>query len=177
MGNFIQTYTGKQFWPLDPRPEDFDMNDIAHSLAYQCRYAGHCRQFYSVAEHCFFISAWIFVETHDRKVALAALLHDAPEAYIVDVPRPLKGSLQGYKEIEQNIWLQLADRYELDPVLPEIVKKADERILIDERNQNMAPGNYVGGWPDVEPLGIDLQFYTPEKAEENFRLMFRAFTE
>ena len=50
-GDWMQTYSGFQFWPLDPRPEEIHVIDIAHSLANQCRYAGHCREFYSVAQH------------------------------------------------------------------------------------------------------------------------------
>src|SRR5438128_5709421 len=94
-GDWMQTYTGRRFYPLAPAIEDVDLRDIAHSLAHQCRYAGHVDRFYSVAEHCVLLSRAVPAE-----YALDALLHDAAEAYVVDVPRPLKRNLAGYAEIE-----------------------------------------------------------------------------
>jgi len=88
IGDWIETYTGKQFYPLDPYPEDIDVRDIAHALSNLCRFTGHCRAFYSVAEHS------IYVSTHVPKtMALQALFHDAPEAYIADISGPLSACI------------------------------------------------------------------------------------
>jgi 5'-deoxynucleotidase YfbR-like HD superfamily hydrolase len=104
VGNWSQTFTGLQFWPCDPRREDVRVEDIAHALALQCRFAGHCRVPYSVAEHSVRVAEWVWDETSgDRRASLAALLHDASEAYCVDVPRPLKPYLTGYREIEHGV--------------------------------------------------------------------------
>jgi hypothetical protein len=168
-GDFIQTFSGGQFWPMDPRIEDINIDDIAHALSLQCRFAGHCINHYSVAEHSIHVARWVFGITGDKRKALAGLLHDAQEAYIVDVPRPLKPYLTGYKQIEESIWKCIANSYGLDIELPAEVKEADNRILIDERNQNMAKGFYAGGWPDVEPLGITLEFMSPNIAKILFR--------
>ena len=70
-GNWMQTFTGRQFWPADPRADEIDIRDIAHALSMQCRYAGHCTQFYSVAEHCVLLANAI------PEQKLWALLHDA----------------------------------------------------------------------------------------------------
>lgn len=166
LGKWMQTYTGKQFWPMDPRPEEICIEDIAHALAHQCRYAGHCREFYSVAEHSAIIASWLD-HHYGPKVAFAGLMHDAPEAYLVDVPRPVKPFLLGYNEAEEHLWLAIAGRFGLPNELPPEVLMADNRILNDERDQNMSepPVPWEG---DSEPLGVDLAFADPKEAEEIF---------
>ena len=127
-GDWMQTYTGGRFYPIDPRPEEVIREDIAHALSLLCRYAGHIDRFYSVAEHCVLMS-----EAVPPEHALAALLHDATEAYVVDVPRPLKRSLPEYRAVEDRVWLAIAVRFGVDPMLPAVVKKADTAILLTER--------------------------------------------
>lgn len=175
-GDWMQTFTGKQFWPMDPRADEIDIADIAHSLSMQCRYAGHSLRFYSVAEHSTLVAKWI-LDNGTRWDALAGLLHDATEAYLVDVPRPVKPFLNGYREAEARMWNAVAQRfwgYEFD--LPPIVHEADNRILCDERAQNMAPSQADWNIPD-NPLGITLQFWSPEQAEAGFLRMFNQLTE
>ena len=81
-GDWMQTHSGIQFWPLDPRPEDILIEDIAHALSNQCRFAGHCCFHYSVAQHSVLVS-----ENVPAQDAMWGLLHDAGEAYLVDLPR------------------------------------------------------------------------------------------
>lgn len=153
-GDWIQTYTGARFWPLDPRPEDVHLEDIAHALAHQCRYGGHCRVHYSVAQHSIEVAR--AVPTGDRR---AALLHDAAEAYLVDLPRPVKRMLPGYAEMEAAVWAAIAARFGLPAELPASVHEADERILADEARWLMAPPAPEGwglrkpgyGWP-IRPV-------------------------
>ena len=85
VGDWIQTMSGVIFYPLDPRPEEIRIEDIAHALSHQCRFAGHCREFYSVAEHSVRVSREL-----PQEFMLWGLLHDASEAYLVDLPRPIK---------------------------------------------------------------------------------------
>lgn len=119
-GNWMQSFTGVQVWPLDPRIEDFRAEDIAHALACQNRFAGHAREPYSVGEHSVRASLAVDVSTcrtddQRRKVRLAALMHDATEAYLVDLPRPIKRdpSMYGYRVAEERMatviesWLRL----------------------------------------------------------------------
>lgn len=84
--NWIQTSGGKKFWPLNPRKGDVDIHDIAHALSNECRYNGHCSSFYSVAQHSVLLS----IAMAGKGLARAALLHDASEAYLKDLPRPVK---------------------------------------------------------------------------------------
>ena len=172
LGAFMQTYTGKQVWPLDIRPGDLDIIDIAHSLSMQGRYAGHCIRFYSVAEHSVLVAKYLRDHGHDATTVFKGLMHDSTESYLVDVPRPVKAFLTGYKEIEAALWVSIAAWLGLSAEMPAAVKSADDRILLDERNQNMAPATYEGGWPVAEPLGVTLQYWSPAEAEAQFLDMF-----
>lgn len=166
LGDWMQTYTGRQAWPMDMRADEVFIEDVAHSLAMQCRYAGHSLRFYSVAEHSVLMARW-FRAQGMAEYALPALLHDATEAYLVDVPRPVKPFLPGYKEAEHRAWLAIAERLGLDPVLSSHVHDADNRILGDERAQNMS--TCVAEWHTTGAgLGVTLQFWTPEQAEAEF---------
>jgi len=127
--SWIQTYTGLAFDVRRPMSCDIRIEDIAHALSNLCRFGGHCRRFYSVAEHSVHVS-YLVPPEH----AFAALLHDATEAYCVDVPRPIKELLPGYREIESGIWAAIAKAYDLPLVLPECIKEADNAMLLAERD-------------------------------------------
>ena len=166
-GGWIQTYTGGTFWPMDPQPDDIRIQDIAHSLSMQCRYAGHCIDFYSVAEHSVLLAQWVFEQTGSSGMALWGLLHDAAEAYLVDVPRPLKPHLVGYGEAEARVMKAVRKRFSMWPFMPEIVREADTRILVDEREQNMSIGQRK--WDiDAEPLGVEIEAWEPSVAKAAF---------
>jgi hypothetical protein len=120
VGDWMQTFTGMQFWPLDPRPDDVCIIDIAHSLSMLCRYGGHTTRFYSVAEHCCHMCD---SATVDNK--LWALLHDAGEAYLSDVIRPIKPFLTNYKEIENRLMKVICDSYSLPTERPQEVTDLD----------------------------------------------------
>lgn len=172
LGDWMQTFTGRQFWPLDPRPEEIDIADIAHALAHDCRYGGHCLRFYSVAEHSVLLARAVAPQHR-----LAALMHDSPEGYLRDLVRPVKRTMPAYRTAETAIWLAICARFGLPPELPAEVHQADNRILVDERQQNMAPP--PAPWADceqVEPLGVTLQFWTPMMAEIQFLAMFDTLT-
>lgn len=159
-GNWIQTFTGRQFFPLDPRPEDIDVYDIAHALSQLCRFGGHVRQFYSVAEHCVLLSHAV-----PPPFALWALLHDASEAYCVDLPRPIKYMLPEYRQMEDMILVAIAKRFQLNETcIPSLVNEYDARILMDERAALMGPP--PAPWSGAaEPLGVQIEGWWPGKAE------------
>lgn len=161
-GDWIQTFTGRQFWPMDPRAEDIFAIDIAHALSNLCRYSGHCERFYSVAEHSIVVSNHVPAEH-----ALWGLLHDASEAYLVDVPRPLKPFLSGYREAEARIMLAICERFGISADMPKEVSDIDYRILTDERMANMAPPPEK--WKtDTDPIGAAFSFMSPPEAEAAF---------
>jgi hypothetical protein len=161
-GDWIQTYTGVQFWPLDPRADEIQIEDIAHALSMQCRFSGHCLRFYSVAEHCVLLSRHV-----PRGDALWALLHDASEAYLVDIPRPIKPALGIYRELEASLMLRVCERFGISPEMPTSVHEADRAILTDEMRQNMSAA--PAPWStETSPLGVKLRYWSPARAEEEF---------
>jgi hypothetical protein len=141
-GNWMQTYTGRVYWPVDPRPEEVDIVDIGHHLSLLCRYTGACSKFYSIAEHSVLVSHMVPPED-----ALAGLLHDAPEAYLNDMNRPLKRSpgMEGYRAIERLNHGAIFTHFGLPIELPVSVEKADSDILFHEQAALMPP----------EPPGLD----------------------
>jgi uncharacterized protein len=165
--SWIQTYTGRKFFPLDPIKEDIVIEDIAAALSKLCRFGGHCKWFYSVAEHCM-----LMMEQAPEYLRFAALMHDAAEAYLVDLPRPLKRHLPEYKAAEQRLMLTIAERFGFFWPNPEI-DVLDARMLLTEKEQNMAPppdkwgtdqqAEVAGG-----PFDIKLRYWKPEKAEQYF---------
>ena len=162
-GDWMQTFTGRRFYPLSPRPEELEPADIAHALSLLCRFGGHVDRFYSVAEHCVLMSQAVSPAN-----ALAALLHDATEAYVVDVPRPLKRQLPGYREIEEQVWFAIAYRFGLDFELPAEVHDADNRILVNERQALLS---HAEDWPSItalEPLPIEIVGWPPAAAELHY---------
>ena len=175
VGDWMQTFGGRQFWPLDPRAKEVFIEDIAHGLSLQCRYAGHCLRFYSVAEHSVLIARWLASQDYDTETCLWGLLHDAGEAYVLDMIRPLKRSVPEFSEIELRVRNQVMKRFGLYLFEPFIVKEADNRILVDEKQQNMAPG-LAWGIDSLEPLGVTLEFWSPEQAKAEFLQEFRNLT-
>lgn len=170
-GDFMQTYTARQFWPLDARPDEVHIEDIAHALSLQCRYAGHCLKFYSVAEHSVMLARWLTEMGESDETALTGLLHDATEAYLVDVPRPVKRSLHDYRLHEAALWKVVAERYGLPEVMPAIVHEADDRIIADEL-VNLRPMPWHAKHDN--PLHVDLQFWSPAEAEAEFLAAYHA---
>lgn len=127
-GNWMLSLKGNQLWPLDLQPADIDIEEIAHSISNICRFGGHCRTFYSVAQHSVLVSEC--VSAPNKRVAL---LHDATEAYIGDMVRPLKVCLPEFAEIELGVWRAVASSFDLPEYLPEEVELADARVLLAEK--------------------------------------------
>lgn len=163
---WMMTVSRQRFHPLDPRPEEIRIEDIAHSLALQTRFGGHVPEPYSVAQHSVHVSeraeratlvwpGWVEEPEETRRehalhAARWGFLHDASEAYLVDVPRPLKRQLQGYKEMEDRITAVIAERFGLVGTRPgPMVKRADEELLATEGRDLFAGGH------DTWNLGAD----------------------
>ena len=179
---WITTFTGRRVYPLRMSQYQIDLLDIAHSLSMRCRYSGHTRRFYSVAEHSILMAQWMIDEMKidPKKNALAqwALLHDASEAYLPDISAPIKPVLNGFKMYENLILLCVAERFGLIPYSsdnPEgpSVKAIDRRIRIDEAaaTLNQAGRKPTDGFDYGEPLGVAILSLVPEIAERQFLRM------
>lgn len=177
IGDWIQTFTRRRFWPLDPRPADFSIEDIAHALSNLCRFTGHCRWFYSVAQHSVLVAQAVeATDVVDRRLLLTALLHDAAEAYIGDINRPLKRQedMTAYRAIEARIEAALAERFDLIHPMPDEVKFADNRLLVTEARDLL--GGSVPGWrhtpAEFPPLSFVIEPWSPKRAKSKFLDMF-----
>jgi hypothetical protein len=175
---WMQTYTGKRFDPLNPDPALIDIDDIAWALSNICRFGGHSSRFYSVAEHSVLVGEYLS-GVGGRRLALAGLLHDATEAYLGDVPRPLKyrPEFAFYREAEAKLEALIFHKFGLNEFVchPEI-KRVDNAILADEARQLMGdPGE---SWGLTEkPLGAALlREYPPIYWFNAFRLRFGEWT-
>ncbi|MBF0417790.1 MAG: phosphohydrolase [Magnetococcales bacterium] len=167
-GAWIQTFTGRQFWPLDARADEVVIEDIAHSLGMLCRFNGHCRRFYSVAEHAVWVSRLVGAED-----ARWGLMHDAAEAYLSDLPKPLKQVMTDFTHWEERLLRVIAARFGLVGLPSERVKDADWRLLANEKTALMAPEPAPWrGLPEPFP-GVTLEGWSPEEANARFLERFR----
>ncbi len=174
----IQTFTGKLVDPLNLQPEDINWEDIAHSLANQCRFTGHVRTFYSTAEHCVHVAEIC----PDPSLKLAALMHDGAEAYMSDIARPVKHhpSMAYYRSVEKHnqgvVFGSLGLPIEEHPT----IKQCDRFMLgIEARDLMNTPAH---GWWDEwitqavkdHPLSVRRP-WSPRRAERKFRQAFERY--
>ncbi len=158
----ILTKSGNYFDFLDPESSEFDIGDIAHGLSQVCRFAGQCSAFYSVAQHSVLVS--YLVPEADR---YDALMHDSAEAFIGDVPKPLKELLPDYKGIEMRVETALFKRFGVSYPLPASVKSADRIMLATEQRDLMPPHDDHAAY-GVAPLSGKVRPVGPEEARAMF---------
>jgi len=175
-GEWLQTFSGRRFWPMDPRPDEVAIEDIAHALAMACRFGGHTREFYSVADHSVLVSELVPAEQ-----ALAGLLHDAAEAYLCDLPRPIKRSMSfrtAWRDIEAGIEFAIVRAFGLSPTAlhTDEIATADLRALATEARDLMGVGPNIGpgeAWGIETPLDTPIVPLSWELAEGAFLQRFK----
>jgi uncharacterized protein len=175
----IQTSSGKRVDPFAPSPDDVEIEDIARALANQCRFGGHCSAFYSVAQHSCLAADLVSRLDDDPETVLWALLHDAAEAYLGDLPGPIKrhselGRL--YHEAEIRIQETICRRFELGVDQPRHVREVDGALLAAERRELMVE---AWEWPelgDVSPADVSIDPWPPERARAEFLHRFEELT-
>ncbi|HVY97634.1 MAG TPA: hypothetical protein VHA54_11800 [Solirubrobacterales bacterium] len=171
----IHTVSGRWLNPLAPDVESIDIGDIAQALSNQCRFGGHCRVFYSVAQHCALVADVCRERGGSAEAAMTALMHDAGEAYLVDLPHPLKHRTElgpPYKLAEAQVEKAIRERFGLAPAGPEL-KRIDRALLATERQAFAATGD---PWPELEgfePLAIEIDPWPPERARNEFLARFQ----
>jgi uncharacterized protein len=168
---WISTYTGKKFFLLHPRLKDIDIRDIAHALSMQCRWTGHPKFHYSVAQHSWYCSYLV-----PPSEAFDALMHDASEAYLGDMNRPLKhftGAGPAYRAIEAVVQNAIAVRFEMRLVEPESVHIADNLMLYAEKKQLIRSKFREAQKWGRGAANVKITRWTPEKAERMFLKRFR----
>lgn len=179
MVSYIQTYSGVKFYPQNPTPDTILIEDIAHALAQTCRYGGHTDMFYSVAEHCVLLTELIIdnglrYESYGVTLLKHMLLHDGSEAYLGDVPSPIKRMLPDYIELEKTVQSAIINKFIGDDPLMEdtqkIVDEFDRSILGDEMHLMMKPSDFVSG---LRKTGLfKIEYLRPRQAKERFLDLF-----
>lgn len=135
MSEYILTYSKTKFYPMNPNKEDVRIEDIAHSLSLLCRANGHYSEFYSVGAHCLNCYDEAVARGLDKNVQLCCLLHDATEAYMSDVTRPVKQFLPEYIEAEEKLANVIYEKFLGRPINDyekQMVKMIDDALLYHE---------------------------------------------
>ena len=168
-GDWIITYTGKKFYALDPQPEDIDIKDIAHALSMTCRFGGHSSRFYSVCEHSILVESLC-----SQKNKLAALLHDASEAYITDVPSPIKRGMPEYQVMENDIMTVIADKFGFQYPLSDEIEYIDHNIVATEANELW---DIELDWTKyLEYISVNIKCWEPSVVKMIFLQRFKELT-
>jgi hypothetical protein len=163
-GDWMQTATGGMYWPVDPHWSEVNIVDIALSLSKLCRFGGHCGpDLYSVAEHSVLVSHCV-----PEEFAMQALLHDATEAYCMDIPRPLKKHIEGYAVIEERNWKAIALKFNLPYVLDKSVKTADNAVLAAEKQRVMVKARKWHMEDEIVPAMVPIRCLQPHAAAVYF---------
>lgn len=170
---YIVTYTGKKFHLLEPRIEDIDIEDIAHSLSQQCRWTGHTRHHYSIAQHGYYCSF-----LGPKNEAFHRLNHDDSEAYVGDMNRPLKHYTEAgppYRKQEDKIQAIICDCFGMSHTPPPSVHTADEIMLYTEKAQIMASTDFEmsNPWKPSKVADITIEEWTPKYAKRKFLERFQ----
>lgn len=170
IGTWIETYSGHKLDVFNINKEAIDIVDIAHALSMACRFNGHLKQFLSVAEHSIIVASMV-----EEQHQLAALLHDAAEAYITDVPRPIKQMLPEINKIDAVLTEAIFKKFGCEyPINPEIIAVDRELCLAEARDSNMDTDSWGETYAHLEHTPFH---WSPVQAEKYFLKMFYELTE
>ena len=170
------TYSGIVFRPLEPEPNMIVIEDIAHALANSCRYTGHVKRFYSVAQHSVHTASLLEI-FGSKELEFWALMHDASEAYLSDLARPIKQQPElgdVYRACEERLMYAVAERFGLEMPMPKEVHWADD-VLLRAEQRDLMPGEYPREEADIY-WPWEIESWLPEDAEAMFLERFRVLT-
>ena len=171
---WIQTFTGTTVYPLAIQQFSINIEDIAHALSNMCRFTGHTREFYSVAEHSIRVS-----ELVPKELKLAALLHDGSEAYLSDIASPVKNhpDFSFYRDAELDVQTAIYQSFGiyLDFSKHSIIRRADIILLVTEKRDLMTKGEREWELPDIKPLDKTIVPLSPSSAKQLFIEKFNEY--
>lgn len=172
---WICTASGRQVRPLALSPDQIAIEDVAAALAKQCRFGGHCRAFYSVAQHSVHVAE--LLEHEGPEAALTGLLHDASEAYLVDLPGPIKHApeMTGYRDAEERLNDAVATAFKLPRPAPASIKAADQAMFAAELRDLMPAAAREALPAGVPPRAARVQPWSPRKAQREFEAAFQRY--
>lgn len=154
----IRTFSGKYINVFDPDPDTIVIEDIAHALSFQCRFGGHLPEFYSVAQHSLLCSQYV---NGDDVKRFAALMHDSSEAYLLDMPKPIKVNISQYNEIEDKLMKAIAIKFGFEYPKEQEIEEVDRFMLEREWKSIMLKDNTLEPHEIIECMG-------PKEAEAQF---------
>ena len=171
--SYITTYTGKHFDPVNPDKNLIDIQDIAHALSLICRGNGHVKTFFSVGQHCVNAAKEATLRGYSDRVILACLIHDAGEAYLSDVPRPVKPSMPEYNQLENNLLDIIYEKFLGSPLTEEeqrLVKSVDNDLLYYDLKELL---NEVLDVPAPSlHISLNYNFVPFDEIEQNFLALY-----
>jgi hypothetical protein len=149
--SFVRDSSGNSIYPFEPKPEQFDINAIAHGLSMQCRFNGHLDAFYSVAQHSVYVSRACRL----RDAKMWGLMHDAAEVVFGDIPTPVKRYLpKEIDDLEEGLAQAICQRFNIPraPGIDAEVKRADHLLLLSEA-MTLHPDrrNGLRDWKGLKP--------------------------
>lgn len=182
--DWLETFSGKRFAPLSDDPQ-YSLKDLVWGCARECRYGGQIKDsvdHYSVAEHLCLMYDHVVAGLPGEDVlrlqqAVAdgtpdvfltwlktLIAHDLPEGLLRDMVRPMKKHDTFYRKVEAKLWGHMASKYGLFLTMSDGIKDLDDRILVDERRQALNPSGNTWFTDSLEPLGVELKFWSPRQA-------------
>ena len=171
--SYITTYTGKHFDPVNPDKHLIDIRDIAHALSLICRGNGHVKTFFSVGQHCVNAAKEAILRGYSDRVILACLIHDAGEAYLSDVPRPVKPSMPKYNQLEDRLLNMIYEKFLGSPLTEEeqrLVKSVDNDLLYYDLKELL---NEVLDVPAPSlHISLNYNFVPFDEIEQNFLALY-----
>lgn len=186
MSDYIRTNSGVRFYPLNPDPQGILIEDIAHALSLQCRGNGHVKVFFSVGQHCIHCAKEAEQRGYSTRLILACLLHDASEAYLSDITRPVKQHLQDYCRYEEHLLEVIYKKFLGSPLSQEeqkLVKIIDDDMLYYDLRDllNEPVGELVNGQdPRSAPVMYSSFSYKErpfKEVEEEYLSLFRKYSD
>lgn len=186
MSDYIRTSSGVKFYPLNPDPQGILIEDIAHALSLLCRGNGHVKVFFSVGQHCIHCAKEAEHRGYSTRLILACLLHDASEAYLSDITRPVKQHLQDYCRYEEHLLEVIYKKFLGSPLSQEeqkLVKIIDDDMLYYDLRDllNEPVGELVNGQdPRSAPVMYSSFSYKErpfKEVEEEYLSLFRKYSD
>lgn len=173
--NTIRLRSGGYFSFSNPQPDQFTLEDISAALSKVCRFGGHCNHFYSVAEHLIHATNQAIEDGHPLEVQKAVFMHDATEAFVGDLVRPLKVLVPEYQAVEARVEAVIGQKFGIDfAAHHEVVKGLDNAMLLAERDLLFTRDSVKwGGEEQWRRLEVDFQWWGPSQAERQFNKMAR----
>lgn len=173
LSNAIKVASGHYVDLLNPEPESIDIKSIAAALSKVCRFGGHSPRFYSVAEHCIHATVLATKSEFTGDALRAVFLHDAAEAYIGDMVKPLKVMIPAYEEFERRIEGAIQVAFDVDFDRWHKTIKRFDRAMLKAEKVSMWPEDAEtwSGFGEIPDVAVEFQFWTPETAESQFLAM------